>query len=102
MFFREKFTEIDISNSLNTFQLNVCGSFKFIYYESNDEEQILGEFYIVVNPQIFKNLNKSIMSINAVRCQTVISKLMGSIDTWKDKLMVSHIWFSSKIIMIFR
>ncbi|KAH9506703.1 hypothetical protein DERF_011421 [Dermatophagoides farinae] len=67
-FNRTKLTEIDIGENL---QLKSSGSFHFVYVDKNDKTEPIS------------------LSINALQCQTVLSKLMGPIDTWKDKLQVS-------------
>jgi len=56
------------------------GSFRF-YFSVNDESS--GSGYFHVDPDIG-------FPMEAIVCQTVLSKLLGSIDTWKDKLQVGH------------
>ncbi|OTF77497.1 glycogen debranching enzyme-like protein [Euroglyphus maynei] len=87
-FNRSEMKEVDISENL---QFKCSGSFQFIYTDQHDEAgTVLGSFYIVVSPEILvAGARSKCLSINALQCQTVLSKLMGPIDTWKQKLEVS-------------
>ncbi|KAH9417750.1 hypothetical protein DERP_011461 [Dermatophagoides pteronyssinus] len=92
-FNRNEYKQIDIRENL---QFKSSGSFHFIYTENNvvndDDDTILGSFYIVVSPEILipNRSKQSIhLSINALQCQTILSKLMGPIDQWKQRLNVS-------------
>lgn len=95
-FDRKRYKEIKIDDVNNTLKLSASGSFHFIYQEAQQPHNILGSFYIVVNPELSArrpgSKKSQPLSINAIQCQTVLSKCMGSIDTWKDKLMVSLIF----------
>ncbi|XP_027196486.2 glycogen debranching enzyme [Dermatophagoides pteronyssinus] len=93
-FNRNEYKQIDIRENL---QFKTSGSFHFIYTENNvvndDDDTILGSFYIVVSPEILisnrSNRQSIHLSINALQCQTILSKLMGPIDQWKQRLNVS-------------
>lgn len=76
----------------NVLELRSSGSFHFYYTELHHNKEILGSFYIVVNPELTvyggKKRKEQTLSVNAIQCQTVLSKCMGPIDTWRDKLRV--------------
>ncbi len=92
---RETYSEVPISDAHNVLQLLSSGSFHFYYTEKNRPKAVLGSFYIVVNPELTiyggansKQKKAETLSVNAIQCQTVLSKCMGSIDTWPEKLKV--------------
>ncbi|KPM06297.1 glycogen debranching enzyme-like protein [Sarcoptes scabiei] len=93
-FDRSKFHLIDIEDSENILQFRASGNFEFIYFEDTEYGRKLGHFYIVVSPQIKitangDEKNAKYLTINAIQTQTILSKLMGPIETWKDKLEVT-------------
>jgi len=49
----------------------------------------VGGFYIVVKPELSIRNGKEKLSVNAIQCQTVLSKLMGPLEGWDRKLEVS-------------
>lgn len=106
--FRTQYTVVGIHQTTNLLQLNSSGSFHFYYTELNKPENILGSFYLVVSPELIvkdvKTGKDQVLSVNAIQCQTVLSKCMGSIDTWKDKLKVNflHTFFIDLIVLLFR
>ncbi|VBB30985.1 unnamed protein product [Acanthocheilonema viteae] len=53
----------------------------------DNESKPAGNGYILVMPVLF--LNERPLSLNAVTCITHISKLLGTLDTWKEKLKVA-------------
>lgn len=67
-----------------------AGSFRcYIAYETGGEEQ--GSLYIQIEPSIFVGPPKARKHIplNSIRCQTVLSKCLGPINTWEAKLKVA-------------
>lgn len=102
---RKKYNEHKVSDPKNILQLRASGSFHFYFCEQHKPYHRLGSFYIVVNPELQVRRNDSkkpqILSLNAIQCQTILSKCMGPIDTWKDKLKVRQILFRNVVFMLF-
>lgn len=99
-FDRFSYNEIDLNDHRNVLQLRACGSFHFYYADTHKPNNFFGSFYIVVNPE-FKINEHSTLSLNSIQCQTVLSKCMGPIDTWKDKLKVKHLSLSLELNFLF-
>lgn len=59
--------------------------------QSSDPESRQGSFYIQIEPNITVGLDakKQIIPLDAIRCQTVLSKCLGPLSTWENKLIVS-------------
>ncbi|XP_055387431.1 glycogen debranching enzyme [Condylostylus longicornis] len=86
-------------------KLNRSGTFRFYFLHNRDEITGLGQyhnkdekknhgdgsFYIQVEPELIVGPEgaKKIIPLNSVRCQTVLSKCLGPINTWEAKLRVA-------------
>lgn len=71
-----------ISSSFNwtaVITLDVAGTFKFICSATDDE---IWQAYVIVDPEIK-------IPLNSIRCQTVLSKNLGSLKEWRKRLNVS-------------
>jgi glycogen debranching enzyme len=68
------------------------GSFHF-YYTERKNDSVCGNLYIVVNPKLTVGINSNLkqLDLNAIQCQTVLSKCLGKFETWKSKLEVFFI-----------
>uniref|UniRef100_A0A336MYR3 Glycogen debranching enzyme n=1 Tax=Culicoides sonorensis TaxID=179676 RepID=A0A336MYR3_CULSO len=68
---------------------NKSGSFRFYFsYEKNGKPE--GSLYILIEPKIYVGPPKArkYMPLDSIRCQTVLAKLLGPINTWEAKLLV--------------
>lgn len=64
---------------------------EYIFYELSDPKTPQGSFYIQIEPNITvgPDGNKQVIPLDAIRCQTVLSKCLGPLSTWENKLIVS-------------
>ena len=88
-FSRSKYKELVFTEEKTTISLKTSGSFHFYYSESNSDE-VCGQFYIVVNPEleVGSDSNPDYLNLNAIQCQTVLAKSLGQFESWKSKLEV--------------
>lgn len=65
------------------------GSFRF-YFSYTKRGETEGSLYILIEPTIFVGPQKArkYVPLDSIRCQTVLSKLLGPITTWESKLLV--------------
>ena len=89
-FDRSKYNELVFKDEVTSISFETSGSFHFYYTESN-RSIVCGQFYIVVSPQLKVGSNSSpeFLNLNAIQCQTVLTKSLGPFETWKSKLEVS-------------
>jgi glycogen debranching enzyme len=71
----------------------VCGYFvKILKKISNFRKDVpnCGSLYVLIEPQIKVGPSNDpiILQTDAIRCQTVLAKLLGPLDTWIAKLRV--------------
>lgn len=73
-------------------KVNISGTFHFFFTEKGSNiNQPNGSLYIQVEPTLYvgpPGAQKKI-PLDSIRCQSVISKCLGSIDTWESKLRVT-------------
>ena len=60
--------------------VHLPGSFHFFFTTTNTQA---GAGYFLVDPEL-------IYPLDSIICQTVLSKLLGPLPTWKDKLEVAY------------
>lgn len=62
-----------------------------VFVLNSDPQTGQGSFYIQIEPNITvgPDENRQIIPLDAIRCQTVLSKCMGPLSTWENKLLVS-------------
>lgn len=81
-------TELDIYCEL---EVNRAGTFHFYFtYDKNDAGKRQGALYVQVEPKIKvgpANAPKD-LPLDAIRCQTVLTKCLGPLSTWRNKLLV--------------
>lgn len=63
----------------------------FSFYNYSIKQEIAGSLYIQVEPNLSVGPPgaQKLIPLNSVRCQTVLSKLLGPINTWEAKLRVA-------------
>ncbi len=91
-FSRNRYHDLKFDSSRASIRFENSGSFHFYYTECGNDS-ICGNFYIVVNPELTVgiNSNRKQLELNAIQCQTVLSKCLGKFETWKSKLEVFFI-----------
>ncbi|XP_055915816.1 glycogen debranching enzyme isoform X2 [Eupeodes corollae] len=73
-------------------KVNISGTFRFFFKEKDsDEKEPSGSLYVQVEPTLHVGPPgaQKIIPLDSVRCQTVLSKCLGQIDTWEAKLRVA-------------
>uniref|UniRef100_A0A1I8PA84 Glycogen debranching enzyme n=1 Tax=Stomoxys calcitrans TaxID=35570 RepID=A0A1I8PA84_STOCA len=73
-------------------KMNISGTFRFwFHYKDNNKQEHAGSLYIQVEPTLHVGPAgaQKIIPLDSVRCQTVLSKLLGPINTWESKLRVT-------------
>ncbi|XP_054161339.1 glycogen debranching enzyme-like [Oppia nitens] len=90
-FKRNTYQKLVFTDEMTTIRFETSGSFHF-YYTETGCDVVCGQFYIVVNPQlkVGSGANTQLLDLNAIQCQTVLTKSLGQFPTWKSKLEVSH------------
>ncbi|CAG2175407.1 unnamed protein product, partial [Oppiella nova] len=90
-FDRNKYHELVFRDEVTTITFETSGSFHF-YYKESAGDVICGQFYIVVSPQLKVGSDASarLLDLNAIQCQTVLTKSLGQFETWKSKLEVAY------------
>ncbi|KAK9504313.1 hypothetical protein O3M35_010677 [Rhynocoris fuscipes] len=68
---------------------NRAGSFHYYFVSdtADDRESVKGEGYILVEPTL--KLGGEELSLDCIQCITVISKCLGPMNTWNDRLAVA-------------
>lgn len=64
------------------------GTFKFHIFEE-DKGQPCGSIYCQVEPDIRVGKERKVLKLESIRCQTVLSKCLGPLSTWEEKLRVA-------------
>ena len=71
-------------------QLLISGSYRYYYtLESDPEHRVVGSGFFVVDPCLVVGSDMRQIDLNAIQCQTVLSKALGPIDRWKERLVVA-------------
>lgn len=73
-------------------QINVPGTYHFYFkHKDNKTDKPNGSVYIQVEPTLRVGPPNAlnIIPLNSIRCQTVLAKNLGSLDTWESKLRVA-------------
>lgn len=95
--FRElKWSPEDVSNQTvpdNTelysdVQLEVSGTFRYKFSMDGSSDSISGSGYFIVDPDLFFD-DGTRLPMNAIQCQTILSKCLGSFDGWKLRLQAT-------------
>ena len=60
-----------------------------VYLQISDRNEKCGEGYFLVDPTLRRGNDNEILPMDCIQCQTVLSKNMGPVNTWKDKLLVA-------------
>ena len=90
--------EKDEFNLFIDVQLMISGSFRYYYtldsakvnyHGDHSPEEIIGSGYCLVDPELIVNSTVTI-KLDSIQCQTVLSKNLGLLDSWKDKLEVGY------------
>ncbi|XP_055546632.1 glycogen debranching enzyme isoform X2 [Wyeomyia smithii] len=87
-----KFLPIKDIDCYCTVHLTRSGAYHFyIVYEGEQQNEPQGGLYVQVEPHLTvgKGDAQTHLPLEAIRCQTVISKLMGPISSWEAKLQVT-------------
>lgn len=66
----------------------LSGSFHF-YYITEDNGETVGSLYCVVDPALTVGPDNQPLPLDCIQCQTVLSKNLGTFDTWKSRLIVA-------------
>ena len=66
-------------------ELTVSRAGSYHYYVASEDKEPLCDGYISVDPVLAQGLE-----LDGLMCQTVLAKLLGPLDTWRDKLEVAH------------
>ncbi|XP_064477462.1 glycogen debranching enzyme-like isoform X2 [Ornithodoros turicata] len=64
------------------------GTFHF-YFLCEGESGNAGSGYFLVNPLLTYGPDDEVLPLDCIQCQTVLTKCMGPLSTWMDKLRVS-------------
>ena len=73
-------TQQDRTSRYAELSVHLPGSFHFYFTISNTQA---GAGYFLVDPEL-------LFPLDSIVCQTVLSKLLGPLNTWKDKLEVAY------------
>lgn len=62
-------------------------SMVYLYFRKSDGA--CGGIYCQVEPDIRVGTDRQLLKLESIRCQTVLSKCLGPMSTWEDKLRVA-------------
>lgn len=63
---------------------------KFFFRCSDQLDAVLSEGYFLVDPELTVGPMSKVLPLDSIKIHTVLPKLLGPFDEWKDRLMVSH------------
>jgi len=83
----------DQTSMFSSISVNIPGSFRFFFtLDHGDKKEnlknALGGGYFLVDPEL--QCKGKAIPLDSIVCQTVLSKNLGTLDTWLDKLEVAH------------
>ncbi|XP_051552871.1 glycogen debranching enzyme-like isoform X1 [Myxocyprinus asiaticus] len=78
----------DDSDKFCTLDLQVSGSYQY-YFGHGDEEQS-GGGYVVVDPVLRVGADNHVLPLDCISIQTYLSKCLGPLDEWLDRLRVAR------------
>lgn len=81
----EKIRDVEMYSEI---QLTKSGSFLFQIIEETSGEPC-GSVYVQIEPEIHIGSKGETLKLEAIRCQTVLSKCLGPLSTWEAKLRVA-------------
>ncbi|XP_051556347.1 glycogen debranching enzyme-like isoform X2 [Myxocyprinus asiaticus] len=77
----------DDSDKFCTLDLQVSGSYQ--YYFGHGDEEKSGGGYIVVDPVLRVGADNHVLPLDCISIQTYLSKCLGPLDEWLDRLRVA-------------
>ncbi|KAF7223093.1 glycogen debranching enzyme isoform X2 [Nothobranchius furzeri] len=77
----------DDSDKYCSLELKIAGSYQY-YFGSADVER-LGGGYITVDPVLRVGADNSVLPLDCITIQTYLSKCLGKLDDWLDRLRVA-------------
>lgn len=83
--------KLDVYDSFAECILVLAGSFNYFFTVdgSDNIDNANGSGYFLVDPLIKNGKMDDRVPLDAIRCQTVITKLLGPFDEWEDRLIVA-------------
>merc|ERR1719447_1644676 len=78
-------TQKMILQFMQILKMGISGSFHF--YLTNTKNEKCGEGYFLVDPTL--HIGDEILPMDCIQCQTVLTKNMGPLSTWYQKLLVA-------------
>lgn len=83
-----KIIDVDIYGEVKLFR---SGTYHFYYVYKNSTVKSNGSLYVQIEPTIHVGLPGStkIIPSDSIRCQTVLAKCLGPVNSWESKLRVS-------------
>ncbi|CAL4062039.1 unnamed protein product, partial [Meganyctiphanes norvegica] len=69
----------------------MAGSFHYYFTFDNDSsrESAAGSGYYLVDPSLTVGIDKEVIPLDCIQCQTVLSKCVGPLNKWEARLKVS-------------
>lgn len=80
-------SEGDDSDKYCAIILRMSGSFQFHFTEGNNQKESSG--YIIVDPILYVGHDNQVLTLDSICAQTFLSKCLGPLDEWEDRLNVS-------------
>ncbi|XP_037314031.2 glycogen debranching enzyme isoform X1 [Pungitius pungitius] len=80
----------DDSDKFCTLDLKIAGSYQYYFgYGSHRDTERSGGGYIVVDPVLHIGADNHILPLDCITIQTYLSKCLGHLDDWSDRLRVA-------------
>ncbi|XP_011307475.1 glycogen debranching enzyme isoform X1 [Fopius arisanus] len=90
-FQRQTYHQLEWTEGSANLRLTTAGSFHYYLTDSQEPNDLkpVASGYILVEPELILGSSNEKLSLDCIQCQTVLSKNLGPISTWEEKLLVS-------------
>ncbi|XP_068991673.1 glycogen debranching enzyme isoform X1 [Neodiprion pinetum] len=90
-FERTSYHQLLLVNDSADLTLALAGSFHYYITDDRDESNgtPIASGYLLVDPELYVGGGKEILPLDCIQCQTVLSKGLGPLPTWEEKLLVA-------------
>ncbi|XP_012265578.2 glycogen debranching enzyme isoform X2 [Athalia rosae] len=91
-FERATYYQLPWKNESASLTLALAGSFHYYITDASEDssEVPISSGYLLVDPELRVGSGKEVLPLDCIQCQTVLSKGLGPLPTWENKLLVAR------------